>query len=157
MNTDGAAKGALGLVGGGGIFRHRSAAMLGCFPDYYGIESSFHAEVCMTLSATEIAHNRGWRTLWLEYDFALVMQAMSGKVRMPWKLTNKWRNCSLLIRDMNLKVTHIFREWNSCVDSLAAFGVSSKSFTWWDLIPASIRQDFFRDRLGLPNYRFNQW
>lgn len=55
---------------------------------------------------------------------------------------------------MTFKVSHVYREGNHYVDKLAAFGVSSKSFNWLDLIPNFIRPDFFHNRFGLPNYRF---
>ncbi|KAF1864431.1 hypothetical protein Lal_00021853 [Lupinus albus] len=47
------------------------------------------------------------------------------------------------------------KEGNTCADRLASFGVSSKVFTWWDVIPRFIFEDFNKNRLGLPNYRCN--
>lgn len=56
-------KGSPGHAGGGGIFRDKSVVVLGCFATYYGITHSIHAE----LHAIELAHQKGWHPLWLEW------------------------------------------------------------------------------------------
>ncbi|KAF1896147.1 hypothetical protein Lal_00027220, partial [Lupinus albus] len=60
-----------------------------------------------------------------------------------------------------LEVVRIFirsgrvREGNVCVDRLANFGVSSKTYTWDD-IPNFIYHVFARNKLALPSYRFSR-
>lgn len=138
----------------GGIFKDRSGAVLGCFAEYYGITDSFQAEISAAMSAINMAHNKGWHRLWLECNSTLVIQAFSLPDLVPWRLRTQWKNCLLTSSSMNLKVTHIYREGNHCADKLASFGVASRRFSWWDLIPDFINVDFFRNRFGLPNYRF---
>ncbi|KAF1895278.1 hypothetical protein Lal_00043924 [Lupinus albus] len=99
--------------------------------------------------------NFGWRDIWLECDSALVVDFFSGKGRIPWKLANKWHTCLEFISSMRFKVTHIYRVGNTCADRLAAFGVYSQMYTWWDVTPRIILEEFNKNRLGLPSYRFN--
>lgn len=49
---------------------------------------------------------------------------------------------------------HIFREGNCCAEKLANHGHEIANVFWWDSLPSFLREDFFRDRFGLPNYRF---
>ncbi|KAG5016995.1 hypothetical protein JHK85_023131 [Glycine max] len=51
-------------------------------------------------------------------------------------------------------ICHIYREGNFCVDKLVNYGILNVGFLWWDTISTLVRECFFRDRAGLPNYRF---
>jgi hypothetical protein len=67
-------------------------------------------------------------------------------------LRNRWHNA----RHLGIQVisSHIFREVNCCADKLASMGHSIIDAVWLDTIPNDLRLDFYRDRCGLPNYRF---
>jgi len=41
------------------------------------------------------------------------------------------------------------------MDSLAAYGLRTLIFTWWDGEPPCINSDFCRDRYGFPQYRLS--
>ena len=58
---------------------------------------------------------------------------------------------------MRFVVSHIYREGNACADSLANLALSFPSFElfWSDIIPDLIRGEYIRNRLGMPNFRFN--
>ncbi|KAF1877264.1 hypothetical protein Lal_00012035 [Lupinus albus] len=45
------------------------------------------------------------------------------------------------------------RKGNCCADKLAAFGVSSKVFIWWNVTLNFIHGECIKNRLGLPNCR----
>jgi len=53
----------------------------------------------------------------------------------PWQLKNKWDNCLLMIGNMNLMITHIFREGNHCANKIANLGLYVINFTWWNDAP----------------------
>lgn len=89
----------------------------------------------------------------MECDSSLVVQAFSNSAIVPWKLRNKWKTCIAMTSKFDFLVSHVFREANHCADKLANFGVISKYYTWWDLIPNFIRYGFFCNRWGLPNFR----
>lgn len=59
-----------------------------------------------------------------------------------------------MIAKMDFVVTHFFREGNTCADKLTNYDVNNHDFHWWDLSLNFIRDDFFRNKLGLPSYRF---
>jgi hypothetical protein len=56
--------------------------------------------------AIEIAASRNWNNLWVEIDYALVVQAFKSSRPVPWCLSNRWSNCLALTRAMNFIVTH---------------------------------------------------
>lgn len=153
-NTDRAAKGSSGHAGGGRIFRGQNVAVLGCFSIYFGICNSVYAELRAAMYAIETASHRGLFPLWLECDSSFVVTAFSSPGLVPWKLRTRWHNCIHLTRSRGFRISHIYREGNQAADKLANFGVSSKCFSWWDLIPPFITVEFFRNRFNLPNYRF---
>lgn len=43
---------------------------------------------------------------------------------------------------MNFFISHIYREKNSSVDKLANYDFTSHGFSWWDLFPSFILEDF---------------
>jgi hypothetical protein len=69
----------------------------------------------------------------------------------PWTVRNRWANCLQL--GFLLRRSHIFREGNACVDKLASMGHSMVAFNWWDSLSLVLRDDFLRDKLGVPGYR----
>ncbi|KAF1896003.1 hypothetical protein Lal_00041731 [Lupinus albus] len=130
------------LVGGGGIFRDHSEDIMGCFAPYYGIDDALYAELLAAILAA-------WNSVWLECDISLVADIFNEKNFVPWKLRNLWSQCSGIMRLMNIRCSHIFREDNHCADKLATVGVLSKSDLWWN--------DFNRNRLSFPNYRLKHF
>src|ERR1044072_5737997 len=74
----------------------------------------------------------------------------------PWALRNRWLNCLLTIRSMLFVVSHIFREGNTCADSLANVGLNShvNLLVWWNSVPDFLLDEYTRNRLGMPNFRF---
>ncbi|KHM99446.1 hypothetical protein glysoja_039337 [Glycine soja] len=65
-NTDEATKGSLGIAGCG--------------------------EISAVITTIEIAHEKGWRNLWLECDSLMVVQDFKDVNLVPWSLRNTWRN-----------------------------------------------------------------
>ncbi|KAF1872450.1 hypothetical protein Lal_00016748 [Lupinus albus] len=107
------------------------------------------------LTNNSVSNFKGWKNIWLECDSILVVDIFKGRGVVPWRLVNSWLRCMHGISSMRFIVTHIFREGNTCADRLAAFGVTSRVYTWWDVIPRFIFEEFNKNRLGIPNYRCN--
>lgn len=55
---------------------------------------------------------------------------------------------------MNLNVSHIFRERNTCVDKLDDYKFSSH-IIWWNDLFKFIKEDFFPNNFGLLNFHFH--
>lgn len=132
-NCDGAAKGFPGPAGCGGIFRDKSAAILGCYADNLGTTTCIFAEFIGAMLAVEIAFNKGWINLWLECDSQLVVLAFKDSKIVPWRLRNICSNCIDLTKRMSFRVSRIYREDNSYADKLANHGTLIDGFIWWDL------------------------
>ncbi|XP_019430046.1 PREDICTED: uncharacterized protein LOC109337520, partial [Lupinus angustifolius] len=113
-----------------------------------------YAEMKSAILVIECAHKKGWNSIWLKCNSSLVVDIFNGKSKVPWKLQARWTICKIHLSSMNFKVSHIYREGNACADSLAKFGISSNTYTWWNSIPTFIHSHFYRNWLGLPNYRF---
>lgn len=55
---------------------------------------------------------------------------------------------------MTFLITNIYREGNHCANSIAATCFHISNMLWMDSIRSSVTEDFFRNMLGLPEYRF---
>lgn len=153
-NIDGASNGNPGNSACGGVFRDHEANFLSCFAEPLGITTSYLSELNGALRAVEIAHQMGWRNLWLETDSSLVVMAFKSDSQVPWIIRNRWNNMKIKFKQMNCFVTHIYREGNEVADCLANHGLSLYSFTSWVDMPSFIGASFVKNLLGLPSFRF---
>jgi len=140
----------------GGIFRNSESICIGCFTQSLGEKNALYVELVAAMTAIEIAHNNGYNHFWLETDSQLVTLAFNSSSIVPWVLRNRWFNCMLRIRQMRFIVSHIYREGNACADSLENIGLSlaSSDLFWSESLPDSIRGEYNRNRLGMPNFKF---
>jgi len=114
----------------------------------YNIKMKFFAFI---LTMDHVAQH-GWRNVWLKSDSTSTLLVFSNPSLVAFMLRNRWHNvCSLGIQIIS---SHIFREGNCCVDRLANMGHAIQDSVWLDTLPTELHLDFFRDRVGLPNYRF---
>jgi ribonuclease HI len=155
-NIDGAAKGNHGTAASGGVFRNSNAELLLCFAEPLGFASSYHAELCAAITAIEVAHNRNWYNLWLKSDSASVVLAFNtSNTDVAWNLRNRWHNCMLLFNQMNVIVSHIYREGNQQVaDSLANYGCNLTSTSFSNVVPDFIKDSLVKNLKGLPCFRY---
>ncbi|XP_019447269.1 PREDICTED: uncharacterized protein LOC109350494 [Lupinus angustifolius] len=140
---------------GGAIFKDHSGQCLNCLVDYYSIHDALYAEFNAALSAILFAISNGWMSLWFECDSTMVVEIFKGNHNPPWKLLNKWSKCKAAMAEMDFRVSHIYREGNSCADKLANYWINSKVSSIWSSTPNFIVHEFLRNRNHLPNYRFN--
>jgi len=151
-NTDGSANNSTSACGG--IFRDKDSKFLLCFAQNTGQSTAFHSKLCGAMKAIEIAYSNHWNHLWLEMDYALVVNAITNNYLAPWNLRNRWENCMFMLKSMRFLVTHIYREGNQCVDALANLGLTLDHLTIWSVIPPCIRSFLVQNRMGMPSYRF---
>ena len=150
VNTDGSVIN--GLAACGGLFRDNLGTFRGAFYCNVGAQSVSYAEVHDIISAIEFAARNGWRNIWLESDSTSALFFFSNSTLVPILLRNRWHNA----RNLGIQTvsSHIFREGNCCADKLANLGHSISGELWLDKLPEEVKLDFYRDRCGLPNYRF---
>lgn len=150
VNTDGSVIG--GHAACGGLFRDCLGTFRGAFYCNIGMQNVFYAEVFGIILAIEFAAQHGWKHIWLESDSTSALLIFSKPSLVPILLRNRWHNAQAL--GVQVISSHIFREGNSCADKLAFMGHDITDVVWLDTLPTSVSLDFFRDRCGLPNYRF---
>jgi len=73
-----------------------------------------------TIIAIEHAKEAGYKRLWLESDSTLVCFAFSSKHLGPRSISNIWNKYLYFCKDIDFKVSYIFREDNHYVDKLAS-------------------------------------
>ncbi|XP_019418611.1 PREDICTED: uncharacterized protein LOC109329402 [Lupinus angustifolius] len=154
VNTDGAAKGFPGMAGVGGIFRNNHGECIACFAEFIDYQSVLYAEFFAVIQAVKLACNNGWNHLWIECDSTTVVEIFNNKAKVPWKISTAWEICKSKLLSMNCLISHIFREGNSCADKLANYAILSRHKSSWTNYPSFIKDEFNRNRLGIPNYRF---
>jgi ribonuclease HI len=154
-NTDGALNATAASCGG--VFRNHHSLFVVAFAEKLSYPSSFIAELCGVMRAIEFACDHNWLNLWIESDSRLAVLAFSSNALVPWAVRNRWHNCKLLTRRMNFIITHIYREGNDIADSLANLGSSIDNVTYFWVPPPCITNSLYRNRLGLPSFRFTTY
>lgn len=71
-----------------------------------------------------------------------------------WQLRNQWFASNKYILDINLIISHIYREGNRRVDFFANLDCTSNVFTLFYSLSIEIRSDYIKIRLGLPLFKF---
>ena len=152
MNTDGSSKGQPGPSSCAGIFRNCRGFVQGCFSSVLVMGFAFEAELVGVMMAVDIAFSKGWHSLWIESDSIYVVSLLrSRSMIVPWNHRNRWLYTLHLIRQMNIVVTHIFREGNHVADALAN---AAGDFQWWNSMPDFISSAVYRDIAGVSFFRF---
>jgi ribonuclease HI len=117
-----------------------------------GHATVFSSKVQGIIFAMEFAALHGWTNIWLECDSTSAIDVFKSPSLVPIMLRNRWHNaCRLGVQVIS---SHIYREGNVCADRLANVGHSITGTVWHSTLPPELSYDFFRDRCGLPNYRF---
>ncbi|YP_008992319.1 hypothetical protein Salmi_Mp055 (mitochondrion) [Salvia miltiorrhiza] len=113
---------------------------------------AFEAELVGVMMAVDIAFSKGWHSLWIESDSIYVVSLLrSRSMIVPWNHRNRWLYTLHLIRQMNIVVTHIFREGNHVADALAN---AAGDLKWWNSMPDFISSAVYRDIAGVSFFRF---
>ena len=155
-NTDGLAFGSPGRAAIGGIFRNYRGFSKGAFSKFIGIHNAFEAELLAFMQAIEIAWEKNWRKLWVEMDSkAVVNCVMDHQFKPPWCVLTQWANCKAKMSQMQLHITHIYREGNQVADYLSKMGIHFNLLQWWPSFPPRIGHLLGHDYASMPSYRFN--
>jgi ribonuclease HI len=134
-NIDGASNGNPGNSACGGIFRGQNSKAILCFSKPLGICTAYHAELCAFVRAIEVISQNQWNNIRIEADSSLVAFVYKSHNQIPWSLRNRWNNAKAILQELNCMITHIFREGNQVIDSLANHGLSLDSLVFWNDVP----------------------
>ena len=131
LNIDGAAKGAPGHAGCGGIFRTCRGFVEGCFAVYIGIKFAFEAEIMGFILAIEAASKFNWNNLWVETDSSLLVWLFKAESQnVPWRIRNRWVKALHQAKLRNVIISHTFREGNCVADKLASIASIPGTKEW---------------------------
>lgn len=130
LNIDSASKGNLGEGGAGGIIRNHNSNFLFAFATFMGIFSSIYAEAMAILIGVKHAKRLGISSLWVKSDSLALIEALNGKTDFPWSIAYVIRSLRTILKDFQkLRISHIWREGNSCADIMANWSFTNKSTT----------------------------
>jgi hypothetical protein len=74
------------------------------------------------LFAKEKADDLDLRDIWIETDSLSVVKASSKQEGVPWRMNTRWHNCMHFCSQIRCIFTHVLREGNMVVDTLAKNG-----------------------------------
>ena len=150
VNIDGSV--IAGQAACGGLFRDSRGFFLGAFCCNIGEASVLHSKVLAIILAMKHSSSHGWQNIWLESDSSSALLIFSNPSLVSVMLRNRWHTA----RNLGIQTisSHIFREGNCCADRIANMGHTMQGSVWIDMLPTELHLDFFRDRVGLPDYMF---
>lgn len=127
---------------------------LGAFASFLGVSNSLIAELSGVISAIEFAYDKSWHNIWLETDSTTLVKTFNPPFKVFWKIRNRWINCINLVSNWNFVVSNIFREGNTCADSLTNIWLTITNSTHFTSIPLILRADFVKNMLNLSLFKF---
>ena len=105
--------------------------------------------------AVEITQAKGWFIIWFEMDSALTLiNFFNASYIPPWTLRRRWESCLQLLKQMEFRAYHIYREGNVPADILSNVALLYDDFTWWYYPILEIRSAVLADSAGRPGFRF---
>lgn len=129
LNTDGAAKGSMGLAGGGVLIRDHCGTFISALTANFGRCTAFRAEVMALVHGLKLARNLQISHLMIQLDNMACVQALQSTSSGSGECAHLINFCRSLISEANweVKVEHVFREGNRAADLLANLGVTQLS------------------------------
>ena len=67
---------------------------------------------------------------------------------LPWQIRRRWEQCLVLLENMEVRFSHIFREGNRVADILSNVALDFDGFRWWDEAIPPIYSAVGSDRMG---------
>lgn len=86
--------------------------------------------------------------------------ARKSSAKMPLILRIRWQNGLAFVRNILFTVSHVYMVGNACADGLVNIRLTSpfNTLVWFHYTLNSIRGEYIRNMMELPNYRFvNFW
>lgn len=132
LNTDGASRGNLDTVGGGGVIRNSSGRMICAFFFPYGCITSFTAEFLSLLDGLRLCCSRKLIVNIIELDSMALLHLITNRKKPPWRLLSFCSELWELLDIFKPKISHIYREGNQVADVLSNVACDSGSFQFFD-------------------------
>lgn len=156
LNTDGASRGNPGRSGGGGGVRDSQGNLLFAFFSYFGIRTSFMAELRALVTGLRLCLALGCRPGIVEMDSKIIVELLTNRSHPPWTAHPWWREAISISDRLQVRFIHTYREGNCFADSLANHGVimeQNRLILQENELPRAARGFLRLDRIGLPYIR----
>ena len=109
------------------------------------------------VKAIENASEWNWSNIWVETDSVYLVHLFnSGVSRIPWHFRNHWLRADKMATNMNVKISHIYKEGNCVDDKLASMASSSQNQNWWMGISDNLATLAYKDHIDLPYFRISE-
>ena len=152
LNTDGSAISNLGLAGAGGILRDHLGVWISSFSLHLGLTSNNMAKLATVRQGLAFAWDMGFKFIQLEIDSSVVLTwLLDHNVTYPPNMIPLICDCRNLIDwDWEVRVLHVDREANACVDALAKRGTHQQHIlSVYGSCPSFVYVCYVRDLVGL--------
>ena len=121
-----------------------------------GICFAFEAELTSLMLAIEKAYEVNWHNIWIETDSSYVVNLFNrGIGKVSCRFHSRWARAVYRAKELNIIVSHIFREGNNVADRLSSQASSLQCQQWWTSIPENLASTAYQDHIGLPYFRFS--
>ncbi|OVA09801.1 Ribonuclease H domain [Macleaya cordata] len=152
LNTDGASADL--LAAGGGVIRDNRGNIVAAFYSFYGPGTNNLAESRALLDGLLLCRQIGIRRIAVRVDSKLVASWYHLKYKIPWTILRWWNKIRETARNLDLLVSHVYRELNAPADAMANMGFSTRTdHTFLSDFPPRIVGLAHLDRLGVPYFR----
>ncbi|KAL0458988.1 UNVERIFIED_CONTAM: putative ribonuclease H protein [Sesamum latifolium] len=129
LNTDGAAKGNPGPAGAGGLLRDHFGRIIFAFQEPLGTCSNVQAELKAILRGLQICKDKNLHKIWIEVDALNVIKILENPCQEAWNLQHLLQKTRTLMRSLETKIPHIYREGNQAADFFANQACSTEALT----------------------------
>ncbi|KAL2228320.1 UNVERIFIED_CONTAM: putative ribonuclease H protein [Sesamum indicum] len=127
INTDGASKGNPGRAGAGGIARDEEGATTFAFYEILGETNNTFTEVFALFKALQLCRADNITWIWIEVDGNCILHLVQQSEKAHWFLKHMLTHICLMLKKVEYKITHIYREGNKAADYLANLACSTNS------------------------------
>ncbi|PKU78122.1 Putative ribonuclease H protein [Dendrobium catenatum] len=126
LNTDGS----VGVLkaGAGGVIRDYCGDLLAAFASSLQTSDVISAELNALLLGLDLCINYGYNDVWVELDALFIVQSITEGATGNANYFYLLRKVKNRIKEMNVTISHIYREGNGCADWLANWGSTLHDF-----------------------------
>ncbi|OVA14271.1 Ribonuclease H domain [Macleaya cordata] len=137
-----------------GVIRDNQGWIVAAFHRFYGSGTNNLAESRALLDGLDLCSQMGLRRIAVRVDSKLVASWYHYKSDIPWTLLRWWQKIRERAQDLDLVVSHVYREVNAPADFMANMGLSCRSdHNLWSNFPPRLVGLARLDRLGIPYLR----
>ena len=152
LNTDGASRGNPGRAGVGGVLRGDRGEWLGGFSENLGQCFSMKAELWANLRGLRLAAAQKYRKVWIQTDSSVVVGMLTNRMQRHPEHHFLIQQCYNLLHmeQLEVKITHCYREANKVADILANKGVDGMlGVTIYQSPPTEACEALYADSVGV--------